>query len=128
MISLDLAARRVIMSSMLYYGLDKPVLSDAEFDDLCRRVADNWNMLSEQRRICLGSPDEIRTTGVHVKITTQAEGAAIDWLVVSGLYSPDGPLHPVYTKESRILDAIGRYRLANEYSWEARTALGEVKP
>lgn len=29
----------------LYYGLDEPVISDHEFDDLCRRINDGWDEL-----------------------------------------------------------------------------------
>lgn len=77
---LDLTARRVIMSSMLYYGLDTPILSDATFDAYCKTLADRWDDLLIIRQFCLGSPDEIRSSGMHVKVTSAAEEGAISWL------------------------------------------------
>lgn len=116
-ISLDLAARRVIMSCMLYYGLETPILSDGEFDTLCRRVANEWDDLDEQRRLCLGSPDQIRATGMYVKITALAESGAISWLEKVGLYDPAGSRRPVYTREQSYLEGIGHYRMAGDYTW-----------
>jgi hypothetical protein len=75
-ISLDLAARRVVMASMAYYGLDESLISDEEFDALCHRCADHWDDLSRQRKFALGSAEKIRTSGYHVRVSSIAENGA----------------------------------------------------
>lgn len=77
--SLDLCARKVIMSAMLYYSLDAPVLSDQEFDAMCKRCIDNWEDLSPLRQFQLGSPEELATTAYQVKITHAGVHGALDW-------------------------------------------------
>ena len=126
-IDLDLAARRVIMSAMLYYGLGKPILSDGEFDELCGRLVTEWNDLSEQRKLCLGSPEELLAGGYHIKITTIAEDGAISWLESAGLYDPDSSERPVYTSEPRYLEGIGRWRNAGDYTWITEPSPGNKR-
>lgn len=75
----DLAARRVLMSALLYYECSTNVLSDAEYDELSRLVADRWSDLTPFRQWQLGSPEEIRASGHHVKITVLVEHGARSW-------------------------------------------------
>jgi hypothetical protein len=78
---LDLTARRVVMASMLYYGLDSPsMMTDGEFDKACVRLAEEWDRLEPVRKWQLHSPEAIHTTGNHVKVTAQAASAAVHWL------------------------------------------------
>ena len=75
----DLKARCVVMSCVLYYRYSAPILEDHEFDTLCNELADNWDQLSPFRQWQLGSPDQIRASGFHVKVTVYAERGALAW-------------------------------------------------
>ena len=75
-LSVDLAARKVIVAAYLYYVLDGPTMSDAKFDELSRFVADHWEELSELRQWQLGSPDELRASGGHIRFTVASVHAA----------------------------------------------------
>lgn len=79
MISLDLAARRVVMLSMLYYGLDVSLLPDTEFDLMCKRLSDEWDELDPFRQWQLVNRDDIRASGFHTKVTPAAAYGAISW-------------------------------------------------
>ncbi len=105
------------MASMLYYGLDESVIPDSEFDDMCNRVADNWKDLSKQRQVCLGSPDKIRTSGFHVRVTTLAEHGAVSWLQSLGRYDPKGDRRVVATLPQKRLKSIGHWRPTHGYMW-----------
>lgn len=89
---LDAAARRVTMSALLYYSLDAPILTDADFDKLCKRCIEEWDDLSPLRKWQLGSREDLATTGYHIKITQAGVSGAISW----------GKLSPiVFTKPAR---------------------------
>ncbi|TCV62336.1 hypothetical protein EDE09_124101 [Neorhizobium sp. S3-V5DH] len=118
MIALDLAARRVVMASMAYYGLDESLLSDGEFDELCRFCADNWKDLSPERKFALGSPDKIRTSGFHVRVSTQAEHGCAQWLMKQGRYPQHLIIQP--TMQQRFSKVIGHWRPCNAYLWGPR--------
>ena len=79
-ISIDFAARKVVIASMLYYGLDEEFMPDPDFDQLCKRLANEWEGLTSLRQWQLGSPEEIAASGFHVKVTWAAESAAVSWL------------------------------------------------
>lgn len=116
MIPLDLAARRVVMASMAYYGLDETLMSDGEFDELSNYCADNWKDLSPQRRFALGSADKIRTSGFHVRVSTMAEEGCARWLIAKGLY--DRRIRTIYpSTPQRFSKVIGRWRLCGAYLW-----------
>lgn len=72
----DLAARKVIVASYMYYMFDAPPLSDGEYDALCKIVADNWDQLDPVRQWQLGSADEIRASGFGIKHTAYSVAAA----------------------------------------------------
>lgn len=67
------------MSCFLYYRCASPVLTDGEYDALVEEAASGWKHLEPIRKWQLGSPDAIRATGYHVKITGLAMSAALDW-------------------------------------------------
>lgn len=75
----DYLARKVIIHSYLYYVLDRPIISDAEYDRLCAIVAKRWSELHPDRQWALGSPELIRSTGHHVKFSSAAVGAALNY-------------------------------------------------
>jgi NAD-dependent DNA ligase len=53
----DLAARPVIMAAYAYYVYDGPITDDAEYDKLCKYVADHWDELHPDQEWALGSPE-----------------------------------------------------------------------
>ncbi len=82
--SLDLTARKVLMSAYLYYHRDTSVLSDAENDSLCADLYLNWDDVP-QRYMPLLDPDNtngesIMATTHHCKFTKLVEGGALAWL------------------------------------------------
>jgi len=79
-ISLDLTARRVVCASMLYYGLDQSVMSDAEFDEACKRLAAEFDQLGPIRQWQLDSAEAIAASGFKIKVTVAAANAAVSWL------------------------------------------------
>lgn len=79
MMSIDLAARQVVMSAHLYYDRGSTVLSDADYDALTERVASGWRDLRPFLRWQLGSPEEILATGAGVKLTLAAIHGADAW-------------------------------------------------
>lgn len=111
---LDLVARQVIMSSMLYYGLDTPFLSDGDYDDMCKILSTNWKNLNPVHQFCLGSAKKILTTGMHVKITSAAEGGTIDWLKVNGIHG-----QVVATASAKWNEKLSVFwRNCSDYRWE----------
>lgn len=78
-IGVERGARWLIMSAYLYYHRSCNVLSDGDYDKLSNFVADNWNELSEQLKWQLNSPDDIRATGMGIKITQMGESSALAW-------------------------------------------------
>lgn len=84
---IDLTARKVVMTSMLYYGLDISVVPDNVFDQWCLRLHKLWLRLDPFRQWQLGSRDEIKGTGFHVKVTMAAANAAVDWAKPKGKIS-----------------------------------------
>ena len=81
--SLDLTARKVVMASLLYYGLDETIVPDPEFDAWCIKLYRLWFRLDPFRQWQLGTRDQIKATGFHVKVTHAAVGGAIAWLGTS---------------------------------------------
>lgn len=78
--SLDLTARKVVMSSLLYYGWNSPILSDGEYDQMCIDLANDWDQLSAFRQWQLGDdPLDILASGMFVKVTLQAAYGAREW-------------------------------------------------
>lgn len=78
-ISLDLAARRVVMASLLYYGLNIPMMPDGDYDALAARVAEEHALLTPLRQWMVGKPEEIAASGMQCNVTSQAVSAAIAW-------------------------------------------------
>ncbi|GEM_PF-6635617 len=76
---MDCYARRVTMTSMLYYGCGLNVISDAEFDDYCKQLVANWHLLTPLRKWCLGTPEELSASGYHCRITQAGVGGAVAW-------------------------------------------------
>lgn len=75
----DYVARKVIINAFLYYVLDAPVIPDSEYDRFANYVADHWDELHPDRKWALGSAEQIRATGYHIKFSSLAVGAALNY-------------------------------------------------
>lgn len=83
--SLDLIARKVIMTSVAYYGLGISIVTDDQFDKWCQKLNRLWFRLDPFRQWQLGSREEIKSTGFHIKVTQAAFGGLLSWLEEQGL-------------------------------------------
>jgi hypothetical protein len=72
----DLAARKIIVAAYMYYVLDDSPMDDGEYDKLSQYVADHWDQLDLVRQWQLGSPGDIRASGMSIKFTVIAVCAA----------------------------------------------------
>lgn len=79
-----MCARKVLMSSFLYYSLDVIAVSDETYDGWCRRLAKEWDKLDRIRQWQLGSPEEILASSYHVKVTYSTIGGALSWMTSLG--------------------------------------------
>jgi len=67
-----------MVQAYLYYVLDAPTMSDAEYYKLSVYAADHWDELTDERKFCLGSPEELRASGHHIKFTMFCIDAALE--------------------------------------------------
>lgn len=83
--NIDLVARKVLMSCLCYYGLDRPVVSDGQYDEWVERLADEWSELDRFRRWQFRSRDDVEVTGIDFRMTLAVHGGTVSWLQKSGL-------------------------------------------
>lgn len=76
--NVDLVGRKVIVAAFLYYMLDTPSMSDAQYDRMSQFVADYWDQLSPDRQWCMRDPDQTRASGSHFRFTSLAASAALN--------------------------------------------------
>ena len=100
----DHAARLILMSCYLYYYCDSPVLNDGDFDSLCLYVAEHWAELTDLRKYQLGSPEQIKTSGFHVKLSSMACEGSVSWHeAIKGFIPTNMPYVKMnYNKEHRL--------------------------
>jgi hypothetical protein len=84
-------ARRVICASVAYYQWDDSLMTDVEYDANCRLLADRWDELTPLLQWQLGSPAEIKTSGMHVKVTRAGYFSAREWVKSSTGHYPRTP-------------------------------------
>lgn len=85
----DLRARRLLMAAHLYYDRHHNVMSDAAYDALSLQVISDMEMMAsglpgvEQiqaiRLYQLGSVEDLRASGFHLKFTRATIGGAESW-------------------------------------------------
>lgn len=83
----DMKARRVLMAAWLYYEKSVSVVSDEEFDRMCRDVAEEleWHDVIGECDIApirvtqLGTAEQLRASAFHVLLTHATIGAAMSW-------------------------------------------------
>ena len=80
-VTVNFAARQIIMSAYLYYRCDTNVIDDGEYDKLSLFVAENWDKLDPQLQWQLVDPDAIRATGSGILITQMGVSAAVAWYI-----------------------------------------------
>jgi hypothetical protein len=67
-ISLEAMCRKITLCSILYYGLNATSpLTDSEYDEMSNHIADHWDELPEVWQWKMGSAEDIRATGFHIK-------------------------------------------------------------
>ena len=76
----DLKARKIVVASILYYSFNESMMADEKFDKLCVEVVEEWDQLPPLRQWQLGSAEEIKASGFHIKATTLAVDSSISWL------------------------------------------------
>jgi hypothetical protein len=75
----DLMARKVIGAAFLYYIYDVSIMLDSEYDALCTSLAERWDELSPTKKFQLESPEILKTTGYHIKVTEYNVRGALTW-------------------------------------------------
>ncbi len=68
------------MSSYLYYHADAQVLSDADYNEICKRLLFEWDNISHPHKKLITRSDLEAGTGYAIKYTNMIKGAAMAWL------------------------------------------------
>lgn len=83
----NLCVAYYLMSSYLYYVLNKSVFTDAEFDDLCLVIIRNWKKIDHPHKYLLDRESLACGSGFAIKSDAypgMVRGAAMCWLEESG--------------------------------------------
>jgi len=123
--TVSLVARRVIVTSAAYYGLDVSLVPDTTFDLWCKRLHDEWDDLDGLTQWKLGDPQSIRTSGFHCRLTEVDAGGLVSWLKQEKQYRwlINAPRHRETDKKIvKLYAPTGassfRYMRASEFSWD----------
>ena len=68
-----------LMSSYLYYKEDKQVLTDEQFDMLCKRLLENWDSVEHMHKHLISKHDLTAGTGYAIKYTNMIINSAHRW-------------------------------------------------
>ena len=68
-----------LMSSYLYYELDKNVLTDSQFDYLCKKILDNWDNINHMHKHLIDKDNLKAGSGYGLEYTNLIKGAALNW-------------------------------------------------
>jgi NAD-dependent DNA ligase len=68
-----------LMSSYLYYELDKNVLDDHQFDQICRRLYREFDNITHYHKHLLDKDSLGASTGYQLKYPTIVKHAAMLW-------------------------------------------------
>jgi len=68
-----------LMSSYLYYECDKNVLTDSQFDYLCKKILDNWDSIDHMHKHLLDKETLKAGSGYGIKYTNLIMSASLDW-------------------------------------------------
>ena len=56
-----------LMASYAYYEEDDPIVSDAEYDTICRMLDENWDTVKHSHKWCVNKEDLKAGTGYSLK-------------------------------------------------------------
>lgn len=76
-----------LMSCYLYYEKDKNVLSDGDFDKLCKMILDNWNDIEHVHKYLISKDALHAGSGYDIVYTNMIKGAAESWYKKSTQYT-----------------------------------------
>lgn len=68
-----------LMSCYLYYEEDVHVLSDTQFDNLCKELLDHWDEFEHPHKHLITTEDLKAGTGYAIKYPLMVIGAARQW-------------------------------------------------
>lgn len=68
-----------LMSSYLYYVEDAHVLTDTQFDELCKELLDRWDEITHPHKSLTTRDDLAAGTGYAIKYPLIVVGAARAW-------------------------------------------------
>lgn len=119
--SISLVSRLVILSSIAYYGLDTPLVTDAQFDEWCRRVHDEWDDLDPITQWKLGDPHSVHTSGFHIKCSDTDLGGLVAWLKDKKMFRWR-LMVPAGAWKTKGRGKVARFRYCNvgDVSWDKR--------
>ncbi len=69
-----------LMSSYLYYHADAQVLTDDQYDQICKRLLFEWDNVEHMHKHLITKSDLDAGTGYAIKYTNMIKGAAMAWL------------------------------------------------
>ena len=78
-ISINRLVHIYLMSSYLYYELDKNVLSDSQFDYLCKKILDNWDNINHMHKHLIDKDNLKAGIGYGLEYTNLIKGASLNW-------------------------------------------------
>ena len=68
-----------LMSSYLYYELDKSVLTDSQFDYLCKKILDNWDNINHMHKHLIDKNNLKAGSGYGLEYTNLIKSASVNW-------------------------------------------------
>ena len=68
-----------LMSSYLYYVEDKQVLSDHDYDNITKRLLNEWNEVKHYHKHLISIDDLKAGTGYAIKFNNRIKNAALNW-------------------------------------------------
>lgn len=74
---------KYLMSCYLYYEEGRSVLSDAEFDALCKELLERWDEITHRHKALITKEDLEAGTGYAIKYPNIVIGAARHWWYAS---------------------------------------------
>mgnify|MGYP003681233467 FL=1 len=69
-----------LMHSYLYYEMDEPIISDIEYDELCKQLKDKWDSVEHFHKHLVDVQSLGAGTGYQLKYNNRIASAAIELL------------------------------------------------
>lgn len=68
--SIDKLCRWYTIHSSLYYQYDNPVISDYDFDLICKRLLDNYDNITDEWRVFITKDNLVAGTGYDIAFSS----------------------------------------------------------